>query len=258
MKNIKRISFERLTNKDFHGFHLEVAKIAASISLKDVRARLETYNDLIRRFSDYTTSSSESLALREVSRLSDERLRAFFLFRNYAKVLKDSTDDVEASLGLSIWNEVKGFGKISVICRNQVTSVVTSVVQNVGKIVGREAFAETYASSELERRFERLKKAQQAFSAANLSLFDERKIRKEDSTPRIRKECEDAFRMLVNYALYNASEKGDGNCDAFIDKVTRSSPVVLPCTGPALAVGNAWRRMRKSVLSPMPPRFKAR
>lgn len=61
----------------------------------------------------------------------------------------------------------------------------------------------------------------------------------------------------MNYLQYNASEKGDKNCETFIDKVNL---LIAGCSSlyRAPAVGNAWRRMRKSVLRPMPLGFKAR
>lgn len=145
MKNSINLCFDRFSNHDFGGVHNRVAAAAASITLKDVRTLLESYNASIQKFTDYVGNVSVADSRHDASRSDYDRCLAFRNFRNQVSLLRQYPDESVASLGEELWKVVKNYGNVLSMPQGATTDVIASTLVSAKSLVGQERFAEAYA-----------------------------------------------------------------------------------------------------------------
>lgn len=212
MTNANIINVHKLTNEGFYGFHKNVVEQASKINAKEFRTLLDTYTSAVEKFGGYISSIAEAEAKKIAAINSSKRTEAFSGFRNYVKsITKHPNADME-TLANNVWKFVKGYVRVSHADRDKVTAMIDLTIANVSELVASETFAAVYAGSDLERWFNLLDSAEKEYLAAVKSCVEERRIREQENNNLLRNECTEAFYLLLNYAKYLATSKGDTDC----------------------------------------------
>lgn len=212
MKNINPISFKKMRNEEFRGFHSEIVQYSKKFTCDDLKIAINDYEESFNQFSDTVKTKLMEPLEHKASLLSSNRKTIYCNCRKVAETTVNIPDPELSEIGQKILFVFTSNPSLYKVNQVQGTGIVIKIIKSL-----REIGNENLEKCDMKVWVDRLENINNQFLEANEerhSILGNRII-KQNKT--LRTKCEKDFQKLIT--LVNA--KGvydDEESMEFIDK----------------------------------------
>jgi len=209
--NIVSIDSYRMQNSEFLGLMQKISVFAEKLSLNEIQPSVTTFKLKVKALEKALEVEFDESAAHQAQCYNNDRLAAYSALRYSVKGLTFSPIEGVSEAGAKYWHVIEIVDDPR--CQNQ--DAITSTLRTLTHAF-REFDAEEMARWGVLVHLEAIEACQAAFIKAAMLRGQKAESYVKKATRKKRKDCYEAFRLLIYYTFARAENNGDTECQDFV------------------------------------------